>query len=181
MRWFSVLILAYLAIAVQSGLEGMVWPGGGGPNLALLAAVYIAVNAPRDPALLGCFVIGLMQDLVSQQPLGLFAVSYGLMGWLVNSTGQVVYRAHPLTHVALALLGSAVTMAMILLAGWIHPPAAGGVSAGGAALPAVRVSAGGLLGNALWTAVAAPIMLGILHRLRKWFAFEPGRRKIKGY
>ncbi|MCC7351334.1 MAG: rod shape-determining protein MreD [Phycisphaerales bacterium] len=181
MRWFAVLILAYLSIAVQSGMEGVVRWWGGGPNLALLAAVFIAVNAPRDAALLGCFVIGLMQDLVSQQPLGLFAVSYGLMGWIVNAMGQVVYRAHPLTHVALALLGSAVTVMMILLAGWLHPPTAAGVSAGGAVLPAVRVPMGGLLSGAVWTAILAPIVLGILHRLRKWFAFESTRRKLRVY
>jgi rod shape-determining protein MreD len=154
---------------------------GGGPNLALLAAVFIAINAPRDAALLGCFVIGLMQDLVSQQPLGMFALSYGLMGWIVNGMGQVVYRAHPLTHVALALLGSLVTTMMILLAGWLHPPTAAGVSAGGAILPAVRVPIGGLLSGAVWTAILAPMVLGILHRLRKWFAFDPMRRKMKVY
>jgi len=181
MRWLSVLILAYLTIGLQTGLEGIVRLGGGGPNLVLLAAVFIAVNAPRDAALLGCFVVGLMQDLVSQQPLGLFAVAYGLMGWVINALGQIVYRAHPLTHVALALLGSAITLAMIVLAGWLHPPTAAAVSAGGAVLPAVRVPVRGLLASAFWTAILAPIVLGILHRQRKWFAFEPMRRKLKVY
>lgn len=181
MRWLSILILAYLAIGLQSGLEGIARLGGGGPNLGLLVAVFIAVNAPRDAALLGCFVVGFMQDLVSQQPLGLFAVSYGLVGWVVNTLGRAVYRAHPLTHVALALLGSAVTVAMILLAGWLHPPTAAGIAAGGAVLQAVRVPVGGLLSGALWTAVLAPLVLGILHRFRRLFAFEPTRRKLKVY
>jgi len=131
--------------------------------------------------LLGCFVVGLMQDLVSQQPPGLLAVSYGLTGWIVNAIGQVVYRAHPLTHVALVLLGSAVTVTMILLAGWLHPPTAAGVSAGGAVLPAVRVPVGGLLSGAVWTALLAPLVLGLLHRLRRLFAFDSARRKLKVY
>ena len=48
---------------------------------------------------------GVMQDLLTQTPLGLYALSYGLVGMFVVSTQEVVYREHPLTHFSLALVG----------------------------------------------------------------------------
>ena len=53
------------------------------PNLVLLAALFVALNAPRKSALLGCFAMGLMQDLLTQQTLGLYALSYGMVGVMV--------------------------------------------------------------------------------------------------
>ena len=64
----------------------------------LLAVVFIAINAPRDAALLGCFVLGVMQDLVTQQTFGLHALSYGLTAFFIAGASQSIYREHPLTH-----------------------------------------------------------------------------------
>src|SRR5678809_627478 len=105
MRWLAYFILAYLALALQIGLAPYLQYRGAAPNLVLLAAVFVALNAPRDAALLGCFCLGVMQDLVTQQQLGLFALSYGLMGLVVFGLNQVVDRDHPLTHFSMTLLG----------------------------------------------------------------------------
>src|SRR5690554_3436804 len=105
MRWLTYFILAYVALGVQIGTSGFLRYQGAGPNFVLLAAIFIAINAPRDSALLGCFVLGAMQDLVTQQSLGLYAFSYGLVAMFVVSTQNLVYRAHPLTHFSLALVG----------------------------------------------------------------------------
>ena len=83
MRWLTFLILAYLAVALQIGLSPYLAYHGAAPNLVLLAVIFIAVNAPRDSALLGCFALGVMQDLVSHQPPGLFAFSYGLVAMFI--------------------------------------------------------------------------------------------------
>ena len=84
MRWLSYFILGYLAVALQIGLAPYLAYRGAVPNFVLLAAIFIAVNAPREAALLGCFMLGAMQDLVTQQPPGLFAFSYGLVSLLVS-------------------------------------------------------------------------------------------------
>src|SRR5438874_13497519 len=97
MRWFAYCILAYVAIALQIGLAPYVRYRDAAPNLVLLAAVFVALNAPRDAALLGCFCLGVLQDLVTQQQPGLFALSYGLTGMLVFAAHQAVYREDPLT------------------------------------------------------------------------------------
>src|SRR5436305_14664380 len=105
MRWLPFFILAYVMLGVQVGLSGFDQVYRGRPNFVLLAVVFIAVNAHRDAGLLGCFLLGLMQDLLTQSPLGLNAMAYGAIGMLVIGLQEVVYREHFLTHIALGLAG----------------------------------------------------------------------------
>ena len=178
MRWLSYFMLAYVAVAMQIALAPFIAYHHAAPNLVLLAVIFIAVNAPRDPALLGCFVLGMLQDLVTQQQPGLFALSYGLVAMFVVSTQQVVYREHPLTHFSLTLAGGLTTAAVLLLHGWIHPPAPRLTDVTPALRP-IRVSATVLLTGVLYTAILAPFVLGLLQRLKRFFAFQPARRKMR--
>ena len=183
MRWLAWLILAYVAIAVQIGLSPYVRWRGAAPNFVLLAGVYVALNAPRDAALLGCFCMGLLQDLVTQQTPGLFALSYGLMGLVVVGSHHALHREHWLTYLLLALVGGVITATVVIVHGWVHPasPRTPGGGAGGvpATLPAIGPSAGTEFLRALYTAALAPVVLGLLHRLRRFFAFQPQRRKVR--
>src|SRR5689334_580391 len=104
MRWLAYFILAYVALGLQMGLAPYLTFRGAPPNLVLLAVIFIALNAPRDPALLGCFGLGLLQDLATGQQPGLYAFSYGIVAMLVVAVQQTVYRQHPLTHASLALV-----------------------------------------------------------------------------
>ena len=143
MRWLAYFILAYVAVALQIGLGPFLRYKGAQPNLVLLAAVFIALNAPREAALLGCLCMGLLQDLVTQQPPGLFALAYGLTAMVAVAVHQVVYREHPLTHFSLALVGGLITMTVLLVHGWVHHAAPKAVGPDGAAtLPAIRLSPG---------------------------------------
>ena len=162
MRWFAYFILAYLALGLQIGLAGHVQVGGAWPNFVLLAAIFIAINAPRDAALLGCFGLGLIQDMTTEHPMGLFAFSYGIVAMFAVSTQQVVYRGHPLTHFSMALVGALMTGFIILMHGWIRGP---------------RQSPLDVFYAALYTAVLAPIVLGLLGKVRKAFSFQPPRKK----
>ena len=181
MRWIAYFILAYLAIALQIGLAPFLRYHGAAPNLVLLAAVFVALNAPRDAALLGCFCLGVLQDLVSQQTPGLFALSYGLTGLLVFGAHQVVYKEHPLAHFTMALVGGLITAAVLLAHGWVHPPSPRSVTGAGQTVPAVRLSVATELTRVAYTAVLAPVVLGLLQRGKKVFAFQPQRRKIRAW
>ena len=121
MRFLPFFILAYIALGIQSGLTGYGAIYQARPNLALLVVIFIAVNANRDAALLGCFLLGLTQDLLTgQSPLGLNAVSYGLIGILVINTQEVVYSDHFLTHISLGLLGGLMYALLVYGHGWIY-------------------------------------------------------------
>ena len=69
MRWLSYFILAYLALGAQVAVRPFVSVGEAVPNFLLMIVVFLAMNAPREPALLGCFFLGLMQDLLTLQAL----------------------------------------------------------------------------------------------------------------
>jgi rod shape-determining protein MreD len=176
MRWPTCFILAYVAVALQIALAPYLKYHGAAPNLVLLAVVYIAINAPRDAALLGCFCLGLMQDLVTQQPPGLYAFAYGLVALFVVATQQVVYKGHPLTHFTLALVGGLMTAAVLLAHSMVRP-ASPRIKVGDLILPAHRLSPTLLLEGALYTALLAPVALGLLGRVKGLFAFQSVRRK----
>src|SRR5205814_5326341 len=121
-RWPAYFILVYFAIGIQVGAGEFLRVGNARPDLVMLAVIFIAVHAPRDAALLGAFGIGLVQDLVSLSPLGLYALAYSLVGMFTVSTQELVYRAHPLTHFSLALVGGLLAAAVIAIHGWIKGP-----------------------------------------------------------
>ena len=166
MRWLPYLILAYVAIGVQIGAGEALRFRGAKPDLVLLAAVFIAMNAPREAGLLGCFVIGLLTDLVTVQPLGLYATAYGIVGLMVSGSQEIVYREHPLTHLFLAVVGAVLVACLVLLHGWAR----------GGAPPA-----GTLFGGALYTGLLAPVVIGILQRTKRAFAFESTRKRVRVY
>ncbi len=154
MRWIAYFILAYVMMGLQVGLSGVLRYQGAGLNFVLLAVVFIAMNAPREAALLGCFWLGFMQDLATQQPIGVFALAYGLVGMFIVSTQPAVYRDHPLTHFSLVLAGGLMTGAVMVVQAWVHP--------GRGADAAVRVAPTILFATAIYTAVRGPVVRGVL-------------------
>ena len=161
MRILTYLILAYLALGLQTGLAAYMRYQGAVPNFVLIAAIFIAINAPKEAALLGCFGMGVMHDLLTTEPLGLYAFAYSLVGMFVVSTQQLVYRSHPLTHFSMALVGGVLAGAVLLAHGLIRGPVTSPTT---------------LLLCAIYTAVAAPFILGPLQKLRKLFAFTTTSR-----
>ena len=174
MRWFPYILLAYITVGLQIGLAPFIAYKGAAPNLVLLAVVFIAVNAPRDAALIGCFALGFLQDLVTQQQPGLFALSYGLVALLIVSTQQTLYKDHPLTHFSLAIAAGFITAVVIVLHDRIRPPVLKNID--GKAIRALRPSAVTELTRVLYTAILAPFLLGLLRKGKTIFGFQPGRR-----
>lgn len=162
MRTAAYLILAYVVLGAQVGLAPYIRIGAP-PNLVLLAAIFIALNAPKEAALLGCFGLGLMQDLLTQQSLGVFAFSYGLIGMLVIGTQNLLYRDHPLTWVLLGFFGSLICTIILVIYGVL--PASDGA----------RIGAGKLIAMMLYTTILSPIVLYLLQRMRKSFGFHKRR------
>ena len=161
MRWPAYLILAYVAVGLQIGVGEYLRVGAAKPDLVLLATIFIAIHAPREPALLGCFFLGLIQDLVALNPLGLYALAYGLTGAVTVATQEYVYKAHPVTHFGLGLAGGLLSGAVVLIHGWVRGP---------------HASVHDVLACALYTAVLAPVVLALLNLVKKGFSFTNRRR-----
>jgi rod shape-determining protein MreD len=162
-RWPAFFILVYIAVGIQIGMGDLVRVGGAGarPDLMLLAVIFIALHAPRDAALLGAFVIGIVKDTTTLSPLGLYAIAYALVGMFTISTQEYVYRAHPVTHVTLGFFGSLLAGAVVLIHGWIKGPPA---------------SLSEVFGSALYTALLAPLILGALNLAKGAFSFRRRQR-----
>jgi rod shape-determining protein MreD len=165
LRWLSFFILAYVAVGLQIGLAGHLRVGSALPNFPLFAVAFIAINAPREAGLLGCFLIGLMLDLVTADAMGLYALSFGLFAFFATGSAQSVQRGHPLTHAAITLLGGVITAILVYLHGAI------------AIFHGVHVGFFSLIGSALYTALLAPIVLWALNQFRDVFAFQAVRRR----
>jgi rod shape-determining protein MreD len=164
MRWLSYFILAYVALGVQIALDGFFDFKGVTPNLVLLVVIFLAVNGGREPVLLGSFILGIMQDLLTLHPLGTWAVTYTLVAMFVLSTQEIVYREHPLTHFSLALTGGILCGVVLTIHGWIYPLLHGPGTGHGGGIA--------LFTSAIYTAVLAPIVLGVLQRMKRAFAFR---------
>ncbi|HET6247017.1 MAG TPA: rod shape-determining protein MreD [Tepidisphaeraceae bacterium] len=178
MRFAAYFFLTYFMLGLQVGISRYITIHGAAPNLALLAVIYISLNAPRNAALLGSFAIGLTQDLLSAQTPGLYAFSYGLVAMMTVGLHHLVKRTHPITHLTVALIGGLITAFVLLLHSLIHPAAAAFVSEGHGKLSAVRIPAGTEFVRVLYTAAIAPLVLYGLDKIRGVFAFQAqGRAK----
>jgi rod shape-determining protein MreD len=166
MRWPAYFVLAYVCIGVQLGVGAYATVRGVGPDLVLLAVVFVALHAPRAEAMVGGLLLGAMQDLVTVQPLGLFAFAYGLTAAVLSRWATEVRRGHPLTHVAMALGGGIITGTLLVVHDWVHPAGAG-----------VRIGPRTAVVSGLYTAVLAPIVIGPLDRLHRLFGFDTGSRR----
>jgi rod shape-determining protein MreD len=165
MSWLSFAILAYVTLGMQTGLSAALHVGGAGPNFVLMSVIFISLNAPRDSALLGAFVLGALQDLTSQGTMGLYSFSYGLVGLMVVSARQTIYRGHPLTHFSLTLVAGVLTALVLAIHDWIRPPGSD-----------IRPAVGPLFYSAFYSAVVAVVVLGALQRMKGFFRFRSTQR-----
>jgi len=165
MRWLSFSILAYVTLGMQTGLSAALHVAGAGPNFVLMSVIFIGLNAPHDTALLGAFLLGALQDLTSQGTMGLYSFSYGLVGLLVVSSRQTIYREHPLTHFSLTLVAGVLTALVLAIHDWIRPPGSG-----------IRPAVWPLLYSAFYSAIVAVAVLGMLQRMRGFFRFRSTQR-----
>ncbi|HTL31084.1 MAG TPA: rod shape-determining protein MreD, partial [Tepidisphaeraceae bacterium] len=122
------------------------------------------------------FALGVLQDLLTQQTLGVYPLAYGIVGILVSGAQPLVHREHPVTHFSMALTGGIVVTIVLWLHGLLHPA----LVRQGEMVTKVRAPIGPLIYSLLYTAILAPIVLGILQRTRRAFAFAPGRRNRLG-
>jgi rod shape-determining protein MreD len=167
-------------MGLQLGLGPFIAYHGASPNLVLLAAVFVAVNAPRGQGLMACFFLGFIQDLGTLQTFGLFALCYGLVALIIANTQQVVYKDHPLTHFSLTLGAGLLTAAVIIAQGWLHPPLPQALDMKAVDKP-YHISATIELTRVIYTAILAPFVLGLMKRTKPMFGFSSGRRQGRSW
>lgn len=164
MRIIPTLLLAYVVLAVQSGLAPFIAVRGASPNLMLPIVIFVALYAPRETALVGVYVLGLMQDVLSQEPLGLHPLVYAAVAFATRATQPALQRNHWLTQVILAVAGAVLHALALWLAGWRMPPR-----------PTLDV----LANAAIYTAVLTPLILRGLGAMRGVFVVPQIPRALR--
>jgi len=162
MRWLSYFIFAYIMLGLQVGAARAMQWNNAEPNFVILAVVFIALNAPRDVALLACFILGALQDLTAGGSMGLFAFSYGLVALFIGGIQRAVDRRHAIAHFSVTLIAGVLTAMVLTAHQWIRPP-------GPRVLP--------LFCTSIYTAILAPLLLAILQRISRVFRFERSPRR----
>jgi rod shape-determining protein MreD len=177
MRWPAYFSLAYVMLGVQLGVGAFAPVRGVGPDLVLIVVVFVALFAPRAEAMLGGVMLGAMQDLVTLQPLGLFAFAYGAVAWGVSRSAEFVRRGHPLTHLSFTLIGGIGTGVLMVVHDWIHPVGPAVFAGGTMVVRAIRIGPRTAAVSAVYTALLAPFLIGPLVRLNHLFGFDHIRRR----
>jgi rod shape-determining protein MreD len=85
MRILWPIVLAYLALALQSTLVPYIGIGGARPDLPLVAVVLIALSRGPAAGTLAGFLVGLAQDLTNPAFLGLNALAKCLLGHVAGN------------------------------------------------------------------------------------------------
>ena len=175
MRWLIYFILAYLILGIQLGLGSYIAFRDVSPNLLVLLVVFISLNAPREEALLASFLLGGLQDLITLQPLGLFAFSYGVVALAVCWLAESVRRSHPLTHLSLTFMATMIVGVLLLIHDLVSPvgPAA---KFGGTALKAIRIGPRVVIVSAAYTTLLSPLVIFLLQRFNRLLSFDQNNR-----
>jgi rod shape-determining protein MreD len=176
MRWPVYFIIVYIMLGLQLGLSSYTQFRGVAPNLMLLVVVFVSLNAPRAEALFSSFLLGIFQDLVTMQPLGLYAFSYGLVAILVAWSSEFVRRSHPLTHLSMTFL-SGLLVSLVLMVHQLIRPVGPALMHEGALVGAIRLGPRVLIVSSVYTALLAPPVLWIFQRLHRFFGFDASHKR----
>jgi rod shape-determining protein MreD len=169
MRWIAFFIFAYITLGIQTGVGPFVAYRDVPPNLMLLLVIFIALNAPREAALLAAFLLGLMQDLLTVQPLGLFAFSYGAIALVAVTMVESVRRGHPVTQLAFTFVGGIVLGMFEIVHDYFRS---------GSAPESVHIGPRVVAVSVIYTTLLAPFVIGLLQLCQRVFAFQQhGRRR----
>ncbi len=163
MRALPFAILAAIALVLQiSVVPAIAVSGGFEPQLLLILALFVALFARAEAALIGCWVLGLLVDLQSEARLGSYAFAFGLVGLGIVQIRSSLFRDHPLSHVVLAFL-------FCLLAEMVAaaPLAVSGVPPGAL----IRLLLYQPLSTAAYTSLLTPCLMPLLNTFRRKMQF----------
>ncbi len=102
MKWYLLILLSFLFVAFEVAFPPSWQLGDSHPELALLLAVYLVLNAqPRD-TIHAAWLIGLTKDLFSTGRLGTHSLIYLAGALLLVRLRKYLYRDEILVQTAVA-------------------------------------------------------------------------------
>ena len=127
MRWFRFLLVAILAVLVQTTLMRLLASRDAYPDLVVAVLVVFCLGVSPSSAFLAGAVLGFGRDLFSIEPFGLSTAAFAVLGWLVARKRPSVSAEHFLMQALYAFLCAVAVSGVSVLALALQgaPPAVG--------------------------------------------------------
>jgi rod shape-determining protein MreD len=150
-RWFWIVLAGFILLVLDVAAMPPLRLIGGGPDLALLLVIFLALYAPVDDATIAGWLIGLMKDSLSTGPFGVYTVTFMCVGFFLSRVRSDIFTESMPAHAANA--GAATLAAYMCVCAWRWMD--------GSIFAAMAPTA---VGVALWNAAFAPLVFGVLFR-----------------
>ena len=144
MRLLPHILLAYLAIGVQRGIDPGFLRGRATVELPWVVAAFVAACVPPPVAGTAALLVGLAYDLTGDGPIGANAVGLGLGGVAVARLRPTRWTGFVGSIALVAVIAAVVTAVAGVVRGYGQTPLGGLLSA------IVTVAAGAVLAWPLW-------------------------------
>ncbi len=114
-RWIVIPLMTFVAAAIQVALLAMLPVFGAHAGLVLLLVVAVAIFVGPEWAAVAGFMGGLMLDILGVLPLGLTALSFTLVGFVVGEVVQRMDRTPDFGFQLALVVGASVVGELIVL------------------------------------------------------------------
>jgi len=150
MRWFKFVILAYIAMVLQTGLFPYLFPDYLRPVALIILANAYLLGRSDEWTILIVWMVGFLGDMTSLSPLGTQALSFGLYGLQISTVRPVLFADSAIAHAVTAAIGVILPYGIYSVLAFI--------TQNGLALPYTVMES---LGQALVTGLVAGLLAGI--------------------
>lgn len=103
-RWAGILALIFLIYVLQTTVIQEIAIGGVSPNLYIILLAAVSYRYGKLPGMAAGFLTGLMVDLVEGDVIGLYALIYMVIGYLLGFANKIYYQDD--TTIPLFLVGA---------------------------------------------------------------------------
>jgi rod shape-determining protein MreD len=163
---FVVVILTAVTISLQTIISPRLEIGGASPDWLLILVAFLGLYAAAPRAVIAGWFVGLCADLMSLEHLGVMSISYGVAALVLVGVRDYLFRYSAFTQAAVTFF-----LCLLVWAAW-HTYARG--------LYGPTAGASQVLLIALYTALVAPLVHGILLRAGPWIGVSRRRHGPMG-
>ncbi len=114
MKWTPFAIIAAMMIIAQTTLADRLAVFQIRPDWMIVLVVFYALYAVRRDACMGAWILGMLVDLSSIEPLGIHAFAFTTIAMIVNSVRHLVFLKNPMTHFFITLIAVATVHGLIV-------------------------------------------------------------------
>jgi len=165
MRILPLILLGFVAIGLQRGLDALMTVGTAQADLVMIVAAFVVTCLPKAAGgAIAAGLLGLAYDLSGAGPVGLYAASLGLGGLAAGSL-----QANRWPRLLAAMLAGIAVSAVLV---WLLSALRGAVGSDPAP---PRMTFGGMAGTILLTGLLAAPLSAPLWKWRRYFVIEQPR------